>query len=357
MHKPSRFARMKREGGAVSLSDEWRAWLAENVAIGVGDAELCAVLATAGVARAIALREIDAVRRSPLTLGARRLADRVRRYELAVRLRREVARTARDPTRIERRSNVSADEFFDRYYAGQTPVVITDALAPWPRVRSWSPPSIGDRFGDAEIAIMAGREGPRGQAEIEGRTTKARVREFCDRVMKADPTNDFYLVANNHVLFTSALRALLEDVAAPHPYLEERGEARWMSLWIGPAGTVTPMHHDTCNALFCQIYGRKRVRLVMPFELPMMDAIRSRFYSARAEANDDVLVQETILEPGEALFLPVGTWHEVHALEPSISMSCTGLARANAYPWYTPGDVGRPARAQAVAGGVRARKA
>jgi hypothetical protein len=341
--KPSLFARMKREGGAVSLSDGWRTWLAENVALGVADGELCAVLASAGVARARALREIDAVRRSPLTLAARRLADRARRYELAARLHREVARAGRDPNGVERRSNLSADEFFDRYYAGQMPVVITDALAPWPAVRGWSPPSIGDRFGDAEIAIMTGREESRvSEVHVEGKPTKARVREFCDRVMKAGTTNDFYLVANNHALCASVLGALLEDVAGPHPYLEERREAGWMSLWIGPAGTVTPMHHDTCNALFCQIYGRKHVRLVRPFELPMMDAIRNRFYT---DTNGDVLVQETTLDPGEALFIPVGTWHEVRALEPSISMSCTGLARENRYPWYTPGDVGRAPRA------------
>ncbi len=73
----------------------------------------------------------------------------------------------------------------------------------------------------------------------------------------------------------------------------------------------------------------------------MMDAIRSRFYSARSETDDDVLVQETVLEPGDALFIPVGTWHEVHAIEPSINVSCTGFARDNTYPWYVPGDVGR----------------
>ena len=32
---------------------------------------------------------------------------------------------------------------------------------------------------------------------------------------------------------------------------------RWKSctaFWFGPAGTVTPLHHDTCNILFVQLY-------------------------------------------------------------------------------------------------------
>lgn len=341
---------MQREGGAASLSDGWRAWLAENVALGVSDEELVATLASAGVARALALREIDAARRSPFTLAARRLANRARRYALAARLHREVARSARNPTAIERRSSLGADEFFERYYARQTPVVITDALVPWPGLQTWSPLSIGERFGDAQVKVMTGRvaasarqvDGPRAKpVNREGTSATVSVREFCDRVMSAGSTNDFYLVANNRALRDSALGALLDDLAAPHPYLEDKRDPAWMSLWIGPAGTVTPMHHDMCNILFCQIYGRKRVKLVPPFELPMMDAMRSRFYSARSETDDDVLVQEAVLEPGESLFLPVGTWHEIHALQPSISLSCSGFARANEYPWYTPGDVGQ----------------
>jgi ribosomal protein L16 Arg81 hydroxylase len=43
------------------------------------------------------------------------------------------------------------------------------------------------------------------------------------------------------------------------------------------------------------------------------------------------------LAPGDAILLPVGFWHQVLALSPSISVSMGGFAWTNAFPWYTPG--------------------
>jgi hypothetical protein len=40
-------------------------------------------------------------------------------------------------------------------------------------------------------------------------------------------------------------------------------------------------------------------------------------------------VLETIIGPGEAIFLPVGWWHQVEALDLSASMSFTNFRRPN----------------------------
>ena len=47
-----------------------------------------------------------------------------------------------------------------------------------------------------------------------------------------------------------------------------------------------------------------------------------------------------VLEPGEALFVPMGWWHHVRALDPSISIALNGLAFANHFDWYRPGQIG-----------------
>jgi hypothetical protein len=341
---------MLRDGGAASLSDEWRAWLAENVALGVEDVDLLAALAASGVPRAVAIREIDRVRRSPLTQGARRIALRLRRRDFVVRLQRQVASLADAARSVERRSGVPADEFFDRYYAAQSPLVLTDAFAAWPRLRQWSPEYFRDRFGNAEIEVMQGRNrDPACDSHFEDFCVKTRLGEFCDRVTTTAPTNDFYLVANNRVTNRPALRPLLEDVAAPHPYLDDRRDSGWTSLWFGPPGTTTPLHHDTANVLFCQVYGRKRFLLVSPFELGVLDEMRDGAYAAldadalvleNPPAGDALLVREAVLSPGEALFLPVGYWHQVRALDVSISLGFTAFRRPNQFDWYYPGRVG-----------------
>ena len=112
-----------------ALSDAWRAWVAENALLGVQREVLLDTLAGQGVPRAVALRELEAILSSPILRGARRAARRARRYQLLERLERETALLASTPMAVERRSRLSADELYERYYASGTPVVITDVLA------------------------------------------------------------------------------------------------------------------------------------------------------------------------------------------------------------------------------------
>ena len=48
-----------------------------------------------------------------------------------------------------------------------------------------------------------------------------------------------------------------------------------------------------------------------------------------------------MLAPGEALFLPVGWWHHVRALDLSISVAFNHFTWPNDFDWYRPGTPGR----------------
>jgi ribosomal protein L16 Arg81 hydroxylase len=45
---------------------------------------------------------------------------------------------------------------------------------------------------------------------------------------------------------------------------------------------------------------------------------------------------EVLVHPGEALFIPVGWWHHVEALETSISVSFTNFLFPNTFSWQLP---------------------
>jgi hypothetical protein len=341
--------RAAREGGAVSLSDEWRAWIVENLALGVPEGDLLAALRANGVPDRIGLHEIDGIRRSPLTTAASGFARLLKRHELVTRIKRELAKLSSLPNAIERRGCLSRDEFFDRYYCANVPVLITDALEVWPRLARWSPSYFKERFGDVEVEVMTGRDAdPACDANFEAHRSTTRLGAFCDRVTAAGATNDFYLVANNRATNRPALKPLLEDVGAPHEYLDDKRDAGWTSMWFGPAGTVTPLHHDTANVLFCQVFGRKRIRLFPAFELFMTHTMHHGVYSSiDAEEPDletfpefaEASMKEVVLSPGEALFLPVSWWHHVRAMEVSISLAFTAFRVPNQFQWYTPGKV------------------
>ncbi len=107
-------------------------------------------------------------------------------------------------------------------------------------------------------------------------------------------------------------------------------------IWIGPAGTLTSLHHDLTDNLLVQLVGRKRVIMASPAET-------GKLYNNVAVFSDipdltdpgldlsvypklaDIRLLDVTLEPGEGLFLPVGWWHQVVALDFSVSMTYTNF--------------------------------
>jgi ribosomal protein L16 Arg81 hydroxylase len=111
---------------------------------------------------------------------------------------------------------------------------------------------------------------------------------------------------------------------------------------------LTPLHHDTANVLFGQLFGNKRLLLYPPFELELLHDMHDGVYSSFDPENPDheafgalegITSKEVILEPGDVLFIPVGWWHLVRALDVSISLSFTNFRRPNFYEYYYPGTV------------------
>jgi Cupin-like domain len=321
-------------------------WAAENLLRGVPRDEVIHTLSAHGVPRDEADRQIDAVLASPAFTAARALSLRVRRLELIAAMHVRLAREAPHPGGIERRERVAAEEFFDRYYATNTPVLITGGCASWEAVRRWSPAYFKERLGDVEVQMTSGREGdPDYDMHTAQHSRPTRMGEFVDRVAAAGETNDFYLVANNRNLDRGPLQVLFDDVTLPAGILDPSRLAGCAALWFGPGGTVTPLHHDTSNILFAQIYGRKRVTLIAPTEISLLDGIRGVYAGVDCERPDlekypsfaGVARKQADLGPGDMLFLPVGWWHHVRALDVSISLAFTNFVRPNSFDWYRPG--------------------
>jgi len=341
--------RVARVGGRPALSSSWQAWLAENLLLGVKRADLLATLVANGVPAPLASRELDRAQKSPLIAGANRVARRLRRHDVVVRMKRAMDKLASSPLAVERRSRVSSDEFFDRYYAASIPLVLTDALESWPLATQWSPAQWKDRFGDVLVEVTTGREAdPSYEPNFKAHCTTVRLGEFCDQVLAAGTTNDIYLIAHNRLSKRPELEPLLDELRAPHDYLDERRDSDSISLWFGPAGTVTPLHHDTANVLFCQAFGRKKITLFPTIELFLTHDTHHGVHSPIDLEHpdhdafpqlEDAMRKEVELAPGEGLFIPLGWWHHVRALDVSISVSFTNFRRPNHYHWYYPGLV------------------
>ncbi|MCU6501364.1 cupin-like domain-containing protein [Rugamonas sp. A1-17] len=126
-------------------------------------------------------------------------------------------------------------------------------------------------------------------------------------------------------------------------YFDKMGPPRF---WLGPAGTVTPLHCDYDDNIFAQIWGTKRIFLAPPHHDEFLypnEANAILFGSPfDPEAPDfekfplarQAATVEVIVNPGDMLYVPAGWYHQVRAL--TFSLSSNRWARA--VPFALSGD-------------------
>jgi ribosomal protein L16 Arg81 hydroxylase len=326
------------------LSRDWSRWLATNRMLGASDGQLAQIMIAEGVPSAAAWAESARLNADPCFEAGRLIGSRLRKLESILTIQEQLRDLAPSSRKVERRRNVSADDFLINYYAQNRPLVLLDFAHTW-AARKWTTDSLQEVLGEETVEVMSGREADeRYELNADLHRSAMPFSEYIKRVCLAGRSNDIYLVANNHLLDAPTAARLWEDFDAGSPPLNGATARGNTFLWFGPAGTVTPLHHDVMNVLFVQLYGRKRFTLIAPAFTPRV------YNEVGVHANADpekpnyhahpefrgVPTTEVILTPGDTLFLPVGWWHRVEALDVSISLSFTNFAYINEFRWQHP---------------------
>lgn len=140
---------------------------------------------------------------------------------------------------------------------------------------------------------------------------------------------------------------ILSDHCPPLPHSvsgARQAKEQWRrNLWIGGAGTFTPIHRDPYQNLFAQIVGRKRVHIfpprvadrlylfdrssrqsntsAIPTEVPLLDLNDEELaqFPYLSKAIQDPEAACVILEPGDVLYIPQGFYHCIASLSVSAS--------------------------------------
>lgn len=200
--------------------------------------------------------------------------------------------------------------FYRDYVRASRPVVIRDFLAPdaLARVRELGGASTQPMFPRTFAAARVFDEQRLGEllAEIETPTVWMHTPE--------------------------GVRAIMRERLAGLPFEDDSTS----ELWAGRVGGQTDLHFDLdmrANVLV-QLYGHKRVTLADPDQTqklePNLHGDRPQFSSRMLDAYGDddrrrflafLNARETVLAPGEALFIPALYWHELDYLDTTLSIT------------------------------------
>jgi LPS sulfotransferase NodH len=325
-----------------TIPNAWKQWVASSKLRKSSDDAIVAVLANNGYSRASAISEVRKAASDPYLLGAALNQQRLNKAAALLNIQGQMIRLDATAKLVERRSNLSRDEFRDRYYAGNRPVILQNLMTGWKAPTAWTSDYLKRMAGDQTVEVMTGRDADP-QYEMNGRKhrTEMRFADYIDMVYSGKVTNDYYMVANNAFFQKPQARPLLADFTAFPEYLKATAAGSQCFFWFGPAGTVTPLHHDTSNILLAQVAGRKRYRLIPASQWQCVYNNGGVFSEVDCERPvlerypkfRDATVIDLVVEPGEVLFMPVGWWHHVRALDVSMTISFTSFVFPNHFTW------------------------
>jgi hypothetical protein len=326
------------------LSDDWKGWIIENKLRQIPNENLIQTMIRDGIDAEVATRAVHTIQADPTFQQQHEATQRLRKLESVLATQRKVSELSSNFGTIERRKDVSKEEFLEQYYATNTPVILTDMMNDWPALSLWNPEFFRTQYGDAEVQIQFGRNSdPDYEVNCNKHKLTIRMRQYVDMIRHGGESNNYYMVANNGNLDRPELKDLLKDIILPE-WLNPDDLTGRAFFWFGPEGSITPLHHDPCNLIMAQIHGRKRWRMISPAHTPLIYNDIGVFSRVDLENPDyekyplfkDVHIIETIVNPGEIIFVPVGWWHQVKGLDVSISLSFTNFVFPNAYSYQDP---------------------
>lgn len=334
----------------TTMTPDWSRWIAENALKGSTAGSLVEAMVEAGFDRATAAGEITAAMQHPYLQAAAALGvgggngmvrpsagTQADKYAWFLEVARRNAQLSSTFGTVPRVKKPSRQAFLDEFYSQNKPCIIEGAMDDWPALTKWDGDYLKAKCGDAIVEVQANRNA---DADYEMNSQKLKkdmtFGEFVDIAESGVETNDFYMTANNSGKNKAALRPLWDDIRFPE-YLDPDHANGDGFFWYGPAGIVTPIHHDLTNNFMAQVRGRKHIKIIAPYESADVYNTRHCFSPVDIMGPDydqfpamrDVTIIDVVIGPGDLFFLPVGWWHGVRGLDISITMTFTNFVYEN----------------------------
>ncbi|MCM4170027.1 cupin-like domain-containing protein [Arenibacter sp. TNZ] len=231
---------------------------------------------------------------------------------------------------ITRVSNISKEDFINKFYKTQRPVLIENLTNDWPARKYWNIEYIQERAGD-QIVPLYNNEPTKGKQNSAAPAMEMKLYDYLE-ILKNQPTDlriFFYNILDK-------MPELIEDIR--YPDIGLKFFKRLPVMFFGGKGSVVLPHYDMdlSDLLHFHFHGHKSVLLFppeqtkylykVPFSVHNLESINMDepdFDTYPALKKAEGLYIE--MKHGDALYMPSGYWHYIKYMDGGFSITLRAL--------------------------------
>jgi hypothetical protein len=291
-----------------------------------------------GVDRLTASAVVEDLLSNPLFVPFVRELEKKAKAESLLKLRAELD-DFRDGGVVPCVEAIDLGRFLNDFVYGNRPILFKNLASDIVRRGRWTFESLKERFGTNLVSVTVGpRWSERPPYGLRPTPQSMFFRDFIDQITINNDDDEIYLTAEDMLLAQHGFESLLTETELQCRYLDPTfATVAAIKVWIGPKNTLSRLHHDRKNSFLVQLLGKKQVTLCSSATLPRLHnnvGCYSAFsFESGTMEKTGVLAREVMLDAGDALFLPIGWWHEVKALEAGISVTYDNVVGISEQIW------------------------
>ncbi len=222
------------------------------------------------------------------------------------------------------------EHFHVNHFTPQLPALLQDCMDHWPALKNWKKfDYLASVAGERTIPIEIGSH----YTNENWSQDLVKFKDFLKRQITVDEACDRIEYLAQHNLFDQ-IPALRKDILVPeYCCVGTSNESVDIKAWLGPKGTISPMHYDPKHNLLCQVFGHKKIILAAPDDSPNLYPHETEMLKNTSQIDAEhidmtkfpmcsaVQFYHLNLYEGEILYIPPRWWHYVRSMEKSFSVS------------------------------------